>query len=201
MDPTLLGVIIGVLSSTLSTALVAFITVRIAGKQMRHNQEEANKAAQERQDNLLTNSFDDLITERRSIVLAGLNDPIVCTWILNRFKLTPPPEEQRLYVLALLQADHYEHIFYRYWHGLFPEELWPQWQKSMANTFPSPEFLTIMKSPFRYVLSDGFWAYYESMFPLDIRPHDPRFSSEAGRMLSREVLPLWTNIVESKDQS
>jgi len=85
------------------------------------------------------------LSGERQLISTQLQDAEATKGLLAHFKMKDIPEEQskRLqYLGAFMQMQIYENIYYRHAKGFFPDDLWDQWDRSMANSFHTEVFRT-----------------------------------------------------------
>jgi hypothetical protein len=115
---------------------------------------------------LRKDSYSKLVEERRILMMAAIGDSETRKWLLDNLGLNDiPAEKEKLYLLTILEIDHYQQVYYRYKRHLFPKELWPNWRLSMSNSFKTDLFKEIWDSRFQDLLSKEFKDYKSAGFP------------------------------------
>jgi hypothetical protein len=109
---------------------------------------------------IIRNNYGWLMDEHRAIMFTALDDENALQSIMSRFCLTKTAQgKERLFLLAMLQVDHYEHVYLRHKQHLFPDELWPNWEGSMMASKKNFPFEEIYASEFSKTLSEDFREY------------------------------------------
>ncbi len=151
MDTTILGSIIGAAATILTGFIATFVTVIII---IRAKNE------------IILDSYHKLVEERRSIMLYAIDEPIIRKYILSTLGFTKIPKvKEKLYLLTLLDIDHYQNVYYRAKKKIFPKELFVSWQTSMKGAFKESLYKEILGSNFRYVMYEDFLDYVKDDCP------------------------------------
>jgi hypothetical protein len=166
MDSTLLGSWIQAGATFLSLAIATGTTIW----QIRKSEQQIIRSANERQQEFLRNSYSEINLEKRSILMAAMDDPAALRWLVARFNLDEKIQEEdyKLYLFAMLQIEHYQNVYSRHKRGLFPNEIWPQWELSMLGSFQSNVFRIVWKSRFQDILTIEFRKYVNEEVIKDI---------------------------------
>jgi hypothetical protein len=150
MDTTLWAAIIGAVVTIITGAVAVGVTVW----QIRKTERE-----------IIKSNYSHLMDERRTLMLAAVNDAYTRKWLLKKFNLSDIPKNQeKFYLLSLLNIDHYQHVYYRRKNEGFPDDLWASWKMSMNSSFATDEFQAILLSNFKTVMSQEFRNDIENGF-------------------------------------
>lgn len=131
MDSSLIGSIIEATATFVGILLAAFIATR-------------ELAATREQIQLST--YENIVNSERQLISLQLQDAEATKALLKHFNFSSIPEsaaEGRGLLSAFLQIQVYESMFYRHEKGYFPQELWEEWDRSMANSFKTDVFLAV----------------------------------------------------------
>jgi hypothetical protein len=164
-DPSFIGSLI----EASATLIAIGFAVYVANKQLNLAKEQFRNQLQAAKDELKLSSYENLVIGERQMFGIMMQDGNVMDAILEHFGLEQPlPDttEKRLLLMAISQISIYESIYYRHEKGVFPRDLWNQWNASMANSFQRDKYFRTIweKTSYKKYIYQPFREHVDRTF-------------------------------------